>query len=79
MYQEDIMKHEPTNEPLYIKDIFKTQKILVVMPWCHENDTQYLDEKISAKYINKSSHPGRIGCVKTAVEYYGIELTIVHN
>lgn len=66
-----------SNAELYEKDLLKGQKILIVMLWdCMMNPNESI--YIQPKYINEPATPGS-QCIKSAVDYYGISLTIVQN
>lgn len=70
-------KNIVTNTEMYARNLLKTQKILIVMLWdctMSMNESVYIQNKYINEPINRES-----GCVKTAVEYYGITLTIVQN
>ncbi|KAK8891276.1 hypothetical protein M9Y10_028484 [Tritrichomonas musculus] len=66
------------NTELYVKDILKSQKILIVMLWdntMNKNESEF----VNPKYIFQSSQPPRTECIKTAVDHYGIELKVVQD
>ena len=66
------------NTEMYIKDLFNTQKILIVMLWDYTLNPDHEEHFVHPEYISKPSKDG-IDCIKTAVEFYGISLTIVQN
>jgi len=73
-----INPEEGKNSAIYVKNLLKTQKILIVMLWDHTLDTDE-SPKLDPKYLFTSSEPGHTECVKTAVDHYGIELVVVQN
>ena len=71
---------------LYEKNILKGQKLLIVMLWTSdisENESKYVNEE----YLLKPNIDENYGffvfqnnlCIKTAADYYGVELKIVLN
>ena len=66
------------NTEMYVKNLFNSQKILIVMLWDYTLNPDNEEHFVHPEYITKPSKEG-IDCIKTAVDYYGISLTVVQN
>ena len=64
-------------KPTYTKDCLKGQKLLIVMLWSHEMDSNESDS-IDEKYISEP-YNGAKSCIKEQLDYYGIEIKVVKN
>ena len=78
MYSSPVLTNDDKMKEMYVKDLFKGQKILIVMPYdCSLN----IDEnpKVDKKYLESSFDENNDCCVKKAVGFYGIDIKIVQN
>ena len=64
-------------KPTYTKDCLKGQKLLIIMLWSHEMDSNESDS-IDEKYIFEP-YNGAKSCIKEQLAYYGIEIKVVKN
>ena len=61
---------------IYVKNILKTQKLLIVMLWSYELKEKFESSYVSPKYINKASEINGT-CIKSVIDYFGIENYVV--
>ena len=66
------------NTEIYVKDLLKGQKILIVMLWDYTLNEMNEENFIHPKYIKKENNPTS-ECIESAVEHFGISLEIVQN
>ena len=67
------------DEPMYTKDLFKSQKILIVMLWDFTMNPKKEKQELQTQYIFENIDPSKTECIKTAVEYFGITVEVVRN
>lgn len=72
MYPSRVLTNDDKMKEMYVKDLFKGQKILIVMP----HDCSLNIDKI---YLESSFDEKNDCSVKKAVGFYGIDIKIVQN
>jgi len=65
------------NLEIYSKNILKTQKILIAMFWSFDLNKKNESPYVSPRFINTPSNANSGVCIKSAIEYFGIENVIV--
>ncbi|OHT04875.1 hypothetical protein TRFO_27550 [Tritrichomonas foetus] len=74
----ELVNPEGVNTEMFVKDLLKGQKILIVMLYdCLLNIQE--NEHIIPAYLFKPANAGENAFVKKAVEFYGIEIKVVQN
>ena len=74
----ELINPEGMNTEMYVQDILKGQKILIVMPYdCRANLKE--NPKVNPKYLLEPECAGEKAYVKKAVEFFGIDVVIVQN
>ncbi|KAK8898415.1 hypothetical protein M9Y10_000702 [Tritrichomonas musculus] len=74
----EFINPEGLNTEMYISDILKGQKILIVMLYSYLVNLAE-SHLISPEYLSKAEYAGDGECVKKAVEHFGIEIVVVTN
>jgi hypothetical protein len=70
------------DEPMYPKDIFKSQKILIVMLYDYTMNPRGKEgerEELQVQYVFENFDKSKNECIKTAVDYFGITVEVVRN
>ena len=69
---------EGKNTELYVENLFKGQKILIVMLWDYTLNMKNEERYVSSEFIENRPENANV-CIKDAADYYGIILDIVKN
>ena len=74
----ELINPEGVNTEMYVRDILKGQKILIVMPYdCRANLKE--NPKVSPRFLSEPESAGDNTYVKKAVEFFGIDIVVVQN